>query len=82
MADIAYNQNVNTVADNVEGLDVTVDTMLIKENVGLAQSGFGTDDTPAELDQERRVHEVGGADAAADHTVACTPVPRRADELG
>lgn len=32
---IAYNQAVNAVADNVEGLDVTVDTMLIMENVRL-----------------------------------------------
>ena len=32
---IAYNQAANAVADNVEGLDVTVDTMLILENVRL-----------------------------------------------
>ena len=32
---IAYNQAVNAVADNVSGLDVTIDTMLIMENVRL-----------------------------------------------
>ena len=37
-------------------------------------------DTLAKLDQERRVEEVGGVDAAADHTVAYTPVPRLADK--
>ena len=31
----AYNQAVNAVADNVDGLTVTVDTMLIMENVQL-----------------------------------------------
>lgn len=30
-----YNQAVNAVADNVEGLGVTIDTMLILENVQL-----------------------------------------------
>ncbi len=36
VVNIAYNQAVNAVADNVEGLDVTVDTMLIMENVRLS----------------------------------------------
>ena len=36
VVNIAYNQAVNAVADNVEGLDVTVDTMLIMENVQLS----------------------------------------------
>jgi hypothetical protein len=35
VVNIAYNQAVNAVADNVEGLGVTVDTMLIMENVRL-----------------------------------------------
>ncbi len=39
-------------------------------------------DARAKLDQARRVQEVGGVDAAADHTVAYTPVPGPAEELG
>lgn len=37
VVNVAYNQAVNAVADNVEGLDVTVDTMLIMENVRLTE---------------------------------------------
>ena len=37
-------------------------------------------DALAKLDQARRVEEVGGAEAANDHTVAYTPVPNLSDE--
>jgi choline-sulfatase len=36
-------------------------------------------DALAHLDQARRVDEVGGVEAAADHTVAYTPVPDRSE---
>jgi choline-sulfatase len=37
-------------------------------------------DVAAKLDQARRVEEVGGVDAAADHTVAYTPVPNPSEQ--